>query len=291
MRFLSSEQESIIPAPQRVRIQLTSNADFPAVGCRLSNWAGPFASAIELLTDKAAYGFNVNSDWCTSQGALILQGSTNLCPLTGTVTVAAGAVDACTPNSPNVAVTVSGAPSARTWVANVAITPTGAPTATLNPALGYPVTWSVEPPLIDGLSVNPATGVISGTPRYVVPTQNFVLKATCAGGWGDAVVPVTVQALPNTVTVATVADQTWTHGSAITNVTPSATDSNPAVTTFTWSISPALPGGVSLNTSTGVISGTPAAAAGSTLYTLTATETGTGSTGSAGSKTFHITVN
>lgn len=58
-------------------------------------------------------------------------------------------------------------------------------------------------------------------------------------------------------------------GAAITSLTPTVTGSD-----ITYSISPALPAGLTLDTSTGVISGTPAATLASTVYTITATNSG-----------------
>ena len=43
---------------------------------------------------------------------------------------------------------------------------------------------------------------------------------------------------------------------------------------MSWAISPALPAGLSLDTSTGEISGTPSITSTSTTYTVTATNTG-----------------
>jgi hypothetical protein len=56
---------------------------------------------------------------------------------------------------------------------------------------------------------------------------------------------------------------------AITSVNPTVTG-----TPTSYSISPALPAGLSLNTTTGVISGTPSVAAASSTYTVTATNAG-----------------
>lgn len=289
LSFLAPDvEESAIPTATRVRFQLASQADFATVACRLSNWAGP-NNNVEVFTDgggqaSGAWGFNVDSAWCSTQGALILQGSTNLCPLTpaSTVTVAAGAVDACTPNPTTVAVTVT-PPADHTFSRGVPASVPAA-TATQNPALSYPVVWSVEPPLPEGLYIDRTTGVIQGTPLYASPSTSYVVKATTRSGTGTATMHIAVAA--TSVTVATVPAQNWTHGTAITPVNPAATDSDPTITTFTWTISPALPGGVTLNGATGQISGTPTAAAAQTSYTLTATDTN----GAAGSATFNITV-
>jgi len=55
-------------------------------------------------------------------------------------------------------------------------------------------------------------------------------------------------------------------GTPITNIIPSVNG-----TVSSYSINPALPSGLSLNTSSGLISGTPSAATASSIYTITAT--------------------
>jgi len=62
----------------------------------------------------------------------------------------------------------------------------------------------------------------------------------------------------------------YTKGAAITPDAPS--DSGGAATSYT--VAPALPAGLSLNTTTGVISGTPTAVAALAVYTVTASNTG-----------------
>ena len=66
-----------------------------------------------------------------------------------------------------------------------------------------------------------------------------------------------------------IADQSWTVGTA---VSVSAPDTEDGATPLTYAISPTLPAGVTLDTSTGGISGTPTATADATDYTLTATD-------------------
>ena len=75
--------------------------------------------------------------------------------------------------------------------------------------------------------------------------------------------------------------QTFTAGTAIVPLNPSVTG-----TVTAYSVTPALPGGLSLNTSSGQISGTPTAATAAATYTITA-QTAGGSTSFA----LSITVN
>ena len=68
---------------------------------------------------------------------------------------------------------------------------------------------------------------------------------------------------------AEIADQSWLVGTAVSVSAPATEDGE---TPITYAISPALPAGVSLDTSTGGISGTPTATDDATDYTLTATD-------------------
>jgi|GEM_PF-2183787 len=76
------------------------------------------------------------------------------------------------------------------------------------------------------------------------------------------------------VTVATTPTLAYVPDSVKTEVSFAASPITPAISGVpapTFTVSPALPGGLSLNAATGVISGTPAAASGKTKYTITAT--------------------
>ena len=68
-------------------------------------------------------------------------------------------------------------------------------------------------------------------------------------------------------------------GSAISSLNPS----NTGAAASSWSVSPSLPSGLALNTSTGVISGTPTTATSSATYIVTATSAG-------GNDTFTFTI-
>jgi|GEM_PF-3290348 hypothetical protein len=118
-----------------------------------------------------------------------------------------------------------------------------------------------------GLTVNATTGVISGTPT-VTGTFTDTLKATNTYGTGLKVLTVTIAASPIPV-ISGSATATATSGSAFTyTITASNTPTSYAVT--------GLPTGLSINTTTGIISGTTSTA-GVYIDTLKATNAyGTG---------------
>jgi hypothetical protein len=255
-------------------------------------------------------------------------------------------------------------PSTQTLSGTVgsAITPSSAPTPS---GLGGTVSYAISPALPAGLTLNPSTGVISGTPSVAQTTAPFTLTGTGASSGtatstlslgienGPALTPTfgTPAATANGYTVAISNDDpayTWsattTAGSVslsggLVTVTGLTSGASATVTLFSsrsdyyngsatvsgtaavaavltpatqtlsgtvgsaltassalsasgfsgavsYAISPALPTGLSLNTSTGVVSGTPTAAQSATSYTLT----GTGATSGTATTSLSITV-
>ena len=138
-----------------------------------------------------------------------------------------------------------------------------------------------------GLSIDSTTGVISGTPTtatgspftvHVTATDSTGASGTSAGfTW----------TINNVVIVTSPGNQTSSIASgAITPLTIHATDSDSSITTFTWSAS-GLPTGLSILTSTGVISGSPSTVTGSPFsVTVHATD----STGATNTVTFTWTI-
>ena len=129
-----------------------------------------------------------------------------------------------------------------------------------------PVTWAITAGTLPaGLSFDTATGTINGTPTAI--SSNFTgaditVTATNNGGTSDA----------SAITVTVVS-------AVLTTSLPTATAGasyrykllSPSEQPVTWAVSPALPSGLALDTSTGIISGTPAGAMASANYTFTAT--------------------
>jgi hypothetical protein len=129
--------------------------------------------------------------------------------------------------------------------------------------------YSVSPALPAGLSLNFATGEISGTPTATTSSATYTITARNSGGTGTTTVTIVVNdELP--VIAYSPSSFTLTKGTAMTTVTP--TTSGGAI--VSWSISPTLPTGLAFDTSTGAISGTPTVLSVSTAYTVTATNTG-----------------
>ncbi len=145
---------------------------------------------------------------------------------------------------------------------------------TVGTAFSYQITANNSPTsysasgLPAGLSVNTSTGAITGTPT-TAGTSSVTIGATNANGTGTATVTVTIAAAstPPVITSATMAS--GTVGSAFTYQI--AASNTP--TSYNAS---GLPSGLSVNTSTGAITGTPTAA-GTSSVTISATNaSGTG---------------
>ena len=128
--------------------------------------------------------------------------------------------------------------------------------------------YSVTPALPTGLTLNTTTGVISGTPTTITATANYTIIATNAFGSTTAVVSIAV--LSATPSALTYSSNPAVH---IVGYPVSNTPTSLGGAVDSYAITPALPSGLTLNTSTGVISGTPTTATASATYTITATNT------------------
>ncbi len=126
-----------------------------------------------------------------------------------------------------------------------------------------------------GLSVNTSNGLISGTPS-AAGAASVTLSAANAGGTGTATLVLTINPPKPAITSALTASGTTTAAfSYQITATNSPTSFNAA----------GLPAGLSVNTSNGLVSGTPSAA-GTTSVTLSAVNAG-----GTGTATLVITIN
>jgi hypothetical protein len=133
-----------------------------------------------------------------------------------------------------------------------------------------------------GLSISSTTGVISGTTKTASTASVTVTGTDSTGPSGSATFTWNVGTTTNTVTVTNPGSQTGTVGTAA-SLQIAATDSASGQT-LTYGAT-GLPAGLSISSTTGLISGTPTTAATSTV-TVTATDT----TGASGSATFSWTI-
>ncbi len=140
-------------------------------------------------------------------------------------------------------------------------------------ALSYDL--SPKPP--DGVTFDPASRLLSGKPTATKAAVTYTYTATdsdddtSAGDTARQSFTITVAA-PDTAPEFTeqAPDQNWVAGQRITPVTlPAATGGNGDLA---YALTPEPPAGVSFNSSTRVLSGTPAGTQAATVYTYTVTD-------------------
>ena len=165
-----------------------------------------------------------------------------------------------------------------------------AETKTVNTAItGYTISstggtiasYAISPAAPTGLTFNATTGLLSGTPTSTQSATAYTITATNATGSATRTFTLTVAAaLATPAFTLSSSSETRTVNTAATGFTISSTGG--AIASFAISATPA---GMSFNTSTGALTGTPTTVAGATAYTITATN----ATGSA-TRTFTLTV-
>ena len=233
-------------------------------------------------------GSNANGLLATALNGHTLKWYTTATGGTGTNT--SPAINASNPGSFNYFVSqvnASGCESPRTAItAIVASQPVVTYGNSYNLEITYPINditptstgavvtnYSISPALPQGLSLNTSTGVISGTPTVNSNASTYTVTSTSATGCttvSSFTLRVFTAVAPSALSYSP-ASQTVRQGTAITAMAPSA--SGGAIVSYV--ISPALPAGLTFNTSTGAISGNlTAAQTGTVAYTITASNSG-----------------
>ena len=136
---------------------------------------------------------------------------------------------------------------------------------------------SATPP---GMSFNTTTGALTGTPNTVAGATNYTITATNASGNATRTFTLTVTVAGPAFTLSS-SSESKTVNTAITGYTITSTGGAIA----SYAISPAAPTGLTFNTTTGLLSGTPTAVAPATTYTITATNATSSTT-----QTFTLTI-
>ncbi|MEW6644196.1 MAG: putative Ig domain-containing protein [Pseudomonadota bacterium] len=205
---------------------------------------------------------------------------------TGVVSASSPAVTGTTATTPT-PLTVVAPVTATQAIASKTLTQSAAATS-FTPVTGSggtaPLSYSVSPPLPSGLSMSSATGAITGTPTVASVATTYTVTVTDAT---SATATNTFSLTVNSAVTATqsVASKTLTQNAAATPFTP--VTGGGGTTPYTYGISPSLPAGLSFNTTTGQVTGTPTATSGTTTYTVTVTDANNGTA----TNTFALTVN
>jgi hypothetical protein len=172
------------------------------------------------------------------------------------------------PSSPSNAVTPIAAPSDLAYASNPATYVVGEEITPNVPSQtgGAVATYSVAPGLPSGLTLDPMTGVISGTPSAITSSTGYTVTATNTSGSASITLSITVNGVaPSALSYATnPAD--YSLGEAIPDNAPSVGAG--AVTSY--AIDPPLPAGLTLDPSTGILSGTPLAPSAAVDHQVTA---------------------
>ena len=247
-------------------------------------WSAPtLASGVTLLNYTARAWTTVNRTGTPAATCISADGATLNCTISG-LTAGNYFIDVIATNSANVnsapsavvgpisvsqAIVAAISPTSQSLNAtqNVAITPTSPFTPT---GFGGAVTYAISgATLPTGLSFNTNTGVISGTPTATLVNTTFTI--TASDGIKSATSVISIQVTTPGAAVITPTNQTLVATQNVAITPTSIFQTSNLTGTITYAISGAtLPSGLSFNTNTGVVSGTPTAPLANTSFTITA---------------------
>ena len=149
----------------------------------------------------------------------------------------------------------------------------GTPIKPIKPQSGDFNKFVIDKPLPAGLTMNPATGEISGTPTAHSPTTEYSVSCQGAGKPVDCKLSITV--LPKPVVPPVIGyvppNQVYTQGKEIEKWSPKLISGAPPTE---YTIVPVLPAGLNFDKKTGNITGTPTALIEQSPYTVTAKNAG-----------------
>jgi len=134
---------------------------------------------------------------------------------------------------------------------------------------GSALSWTLATPLPAGLSFDPSTGRISGTPTALSSATSYTVTASNSGGAGTPL-HITISVVDVAPVISYLPAYTFTVGAPISPITPS----NTGGAAQTWTIGPALPPGLVFDPATGIITGTPTSPLSPAIYSVTATNSG-----------------
>jgi len=141
------------------------------------------------------------------------------------------------------------------------------PTATPANTGGTVISWAISPTLPTGITIDPSTGEISGTPSVLSTVTSYTVTAVNTGGSATTIIDISVIAVAPTLSYNP-ENLTLTRGLTMNILNPIVGGGD----IISWTINPAIPQGLSMVD--GVISGTPLVNSTIKTYTITATNTG-----------------
>ena len=150
--------------------------------------------------------------------------------------------------------------------------------ASIQTACGHrgtpPGVFTISPPLPDGLSLDPQSGEISGTPSRPAARRDYVISVGNLAGKSECTISLEVQGHTQPVAIAYGTDlridakihAIFVVGKVVEMMLAGVDMANHLI----FDVSPDLPAGLSLDRKTGCITGTPSTATGKVVYTITA---------------------
>jgi hypothetical protein len=278
---------TLIPAGKRYACGLFGQpANFLAQSGGTATFAVDVPSNLGLLAPALQWQVSSNggNTWSNCSGAPYSGVSTSTLTISAVSSSLNGYQYQCVVNGvlgsilPNLAATATSYPATLTIALPVpAITSASSATATTGSAFSYTITATNSPTsygatgLPSGLSINTGTGAITGTPT-ALGSFNVTITAANAVGSGSITLSLTVNSNSGKPVITSAASASALEGSDFSyKITASNSPTSYSAT--------GLPSGISVNTTTGSISGTPAVPPGAFKITLGATNAG--GTGSA----------
>ena len=134
---------------------------------------------------------------------------------------------------------------------------------------GAPDAWAIDPEIstsIPGLSFNTATGAITGTPTGVHSATTLTVWANNSASDTSTTISITVQDEASDISYAN-SPFTFTKNSLVSGATPTNVGGAPDAWAIDPEISTSIPG-LSFNTATGAITGTPTGIHSATTFTV-----------------------
>lgn len=248
---------SSTPPPQSASISYPSSSVTLTVGAAATPLVPTASQGLSSFSVAPALPAGLSLD--TSNGTISGTPTAVSAAATYTVTATGGGSSASTTVSITVsAASISYPSSTLSFAAGDAITPV-VPTA--SPGLSG---FTVAPPLPLGLSLNSSNGTISGTAASASAATTYTVAASGGGASASTTLLITVTAPPSSISYGAAE---FDYSANITARTLTPTGGSGATS---WTISPSLPPGLSFDTTTGAISGTPTTGSPSTNYVVTA---------------------